>query len=337
MRSRISSGGGMTDGDPKSPALIGDVGGTNCRLALTEAGPGGKTAISQVRTYPADDYATFEDAVGTYLGEVGARASAAVIAVAGPVSDGAVAMTNHAWHITERGLAAKIGAPARLINDFEALAHALPALGAGDVLPLGQTPAPSGKSTMAVMGAGTGFGTAALVRNATSHAVLVAEGGHSAFAPSDELELEIWKRLAARFSGYVQVEHLLSGPGLVNLHRALCDIEARPVNFETPDQITDAVEAGDPRALAVADRFVRIFGATAADLALAQGARGGVYIAGGVSARLLAAKTAATFRARFEAKGEFSPYLIAIPTQLITHDQPGLLGAACALAGRDGN
>ncbi len=322
----------MTDGDPKSPALIGDVGGTNCRLALTEAGPDGKPTILQVRTYPAADYATFEDAVGTYLGEIGAKVSAAVIAVAGPVSDGAVRMTNHAWHITERGLAAKIGAPARLINDFEALAHALPALCADDVLPLGRAPAPTEPFTMAVMGAGTGFGTAALVRNGASHAVLVAEGGHSAFAPGDALELEIWKRLAARFSGYVQVEHLLSGPGLVNIHRALCDIEGQPVSFETPDQITDAVEAGDPRALAVADRFVRIFGATAADLALAQGARGGVYIAGGVSARLLSAKTAPIFRARFESKGDFSPYLVAIPTQLITHDQPGLLGAACALA-----
>src|ERR1700722_9849673 len=128
MRSHMSSGGGMTAGDPKSPALIGDVGGTNCRLALTPAAPNGKPDVSQVRTSPVADYATFEDAVGAYLDEVGAHVSAAVIAVAGPVSDGAVTMTNHAWHITERGLAAKIGAPARLINDFEALAHALPAL-----------------------------------------------------------------------------------------------------------------------------------------------------------------------------------------------------------------
>ena len=323
----------MTDGDLNSPALIGDVGGTNCRLALTEAAPGRKPAISEVRTYPAADYATFEDAVGAYLGDVSAQVSAAVIAVAGPVSDGAVRMTNHAWQITERGLSAKIGgAPARLINDFEALAHALPALGAEDVLALGDTPAPTEPFTMAVMGAGTGFGTAALVRNGASQTVLVAEGGHSAFAPADALELEIWKRLAARFSGYVQVEHLLSGPGLVNIHRALCDIEGRPTSFETPDQVTDAVEAGDPRALAAADRFVRIFGSTAADIALINGARGGVYLAGGVSARLLSANTAAAFRTRFVAKGEFSPYLVAIPTQLITHDQPGLLGAACALA-----
>jgi glucokinase len=313
-------------------ALIGDVGGTNCRLAVTPAKPGSAPKISEVRTYRCADYPTFEDAVATYLDESGVSVTRAVIAVAGPVTDGEVAMTNHPWRISERGLAAKLGGvPARLINDFEALAHALPALTPADLAPLGDARAPARRSNMAVMGAGTGFGTAALVRNAVSQAALVGEGGHSAFAPSDALEAQIWERLAARFSGYVQVEHLLSGPGLVNLHRALCEIESKAPSFETPDAITGAADAGDPRALAVTDRFVRIFGAVAADLALIYGARGGVFIAGGVSQRILSARTAAAFRARFEAKGEFSPYVVAIPAWLITHDQPGLLGAACAL------
>jgi glucokinase len=315
-------------------ALIGDVGGTNCRLALTPAARGERPAIADVHTYPAADYATFEDAVAVFLEETGASVSAAVIAVAGPVSKGAVAMTNHPWRITESGLSERLGgARSRLINDFEALAHALPALGGADVLPLGDTPAPAEASTMAVMGAGTGFGTAALVRDRDAHAVLVAEGGHSAFPPGDAVEIEMLKRLAARFAGgYVQVEHLLSGPGLVNIHRALCEIEGKAPSFETPDAITDGADAGDAAARAVTDRFVRIFGAVAGDIALAQGARGGVFLAGGVSQRILSAKNADAFRARFEAKGEFSPYLVAIPTQLITHDQPGLLGAACALA-----
>lgn len=315
-------------------ALIGDVGGTNCRLALTPATSSERPTICDVRTYPAADYATFQDAVAAFLDETGAQISAAVIAVAGPVSNGAVAMTNHPWRITERGLSERLGgARSRLINDFEALAHALPALGAGDLLALGDTAAPPEPYTMAVMGAGTGFGTAALVQGRGAHVVLVGEGGHSAFAPSDGLEAEIWKRLAARFKdGYVQVEHLLSGPGLVNIHRALCEIEGKAARFAKPDAITDALETGDAAACAVADRFVQVFGAVAGDIALAQGARGGVFLAGGVSQRILSAKTAAAFRARFEAKGEFSPYLVAIPTQLITHDQPGLLGAACALA-----
>lgn len=325
----------MTDGDAEALALIGDVGGTNCRLAVTPATPSPAPQISRVRTYRAADVSTFEDAVAAYLDEEHVSVSRAVIAVAGPVANGEVAMTNHPWRISERDLAAKLGgARSRLINDFEALAHALPALTPDDLAPLGPPRKAADHSNMAVMGAGTGFGTAAMVRNAGGQTVLVGEGGHSAFAPSDALEAEIWKRLAARFAGYVQVEHLLSGPGLVNLHRALCEIEGNAPSFETPDAITDAAEASDPRALAVTDRFVAIFGAVAGDLAVIYGARSGVFIAGGVSQRILSARNGGAFRARFEAKGEFSGYLIAIPTWLITHDQPGLLGAACALADR---
>lgn len=323
----------MTDGDAQALALIGDIGGTNCRLAVTPATPSPRPQISRVRTYPAASYPTFEDAVAAYLAEEHVTVSRAVIAVAGPVAEGAVAMTNHPWRITERGLSAKLGgAKSRLINDFEALAHALPALTTDDLAALGPARDGAQHNNMAVMGAGTGFGTGALVRNAGSQTVLVGEGGHSAFAPSDALEAEIWKRLAARFAGYVQVEHLLSGPGLVNLHRALCEIEGKAPSFETPDAITDAAEADDQRALAVTDRFVQIFGAVAGDMAVIYGARSGVFIAGGVSQRILSARNGAAFRARFEAKGEFSPYLAAIPSWLITHDQPGLLGAACALA-----
>jgi glucokinase len=321
------------DGDEEPLALIGDVGGTNCRLAVSSATPSPMPKISRVRTYRAADYPTFEDAVAAYIEEEKVAVTRAVIAVAGPVADGEVAMTNHPWRISERGLSSKLGgAQSRLINDFEALAHALPALTADDLAPLGQPRKAAEHSNMAVMGAGTGFGTAAMVRNAGTQTVLVGEGGHSAFAPSDALEAEIWKRLAARFAGYVQVEHLLSGPGLVNLHRALCQIEGSATSFETPDAITDAADAGDPRALAVTDRFVLIFGAVAGDLAVIYGARSGVFVAGGVSQRILTARNGPAFRARFEAKGEFSNYLVAIPTWLITHDQPGLLGAACALA-----
>lgn len=323
----------MTGGKGDALALIGDVGGTNCRLALTPAAASEAAPdISAVRTYPAADYPTFEDAVAAYLGEVKLKVAAAMIAVAGPVTNGEVAMTNHPWRITERGLAERLGgAKCRLINDFEALAHALPALGPGDLLALGASPAPAARSTMAVMGAGTGFGTAALVRNAGGQTVLVGEGGHSAISPGEALPVEVWKRLADRL-GYVQVEHVLSGPGLVNLHRALSEIAGRAPSYATPDAITEAAAVGEARAAAVADLFVAAFGAVAADMALIYGARSGVFLAGGVSQRLLTAQAGAAFRAGFEAKGAFSDYVEAIPTWLITHDQPGLLGAACALA-----
>jgi glucokinase len=324
-------GDGMTDGAARQ-ALIGDVGGTNCRLALANLSGAGTPAISEVRSYRCDAYPSFEAAAVVYLRETGAAVADAVIAVAGPVAAGSVSMTNCAWKISESAVAEKLGlARCRLINDFEALAHALPALTAADVLPLGGAAAPVVGGNLAVMGAGTGFGTAALVRNAGHEAVLVAEGGHMALAPGGALEVEIWQRLAVRF-GYVQVEHVVSGPGLVNLHRAICEIEDKAPAFETPDAITEAAVAGDRRALAVVDVFVRLFGQVAGDLALAFGARGGVFLAGGVSQRLISARNAAAFRGGFEAKGDFSPYVVAIPTALITHAQPGLLGAACALA-----
>ena len=320
-------------GGAKRLALIGDVGGTHCRLAVTHASPAGAPPITGERTYRCDAFAGFEDAAAAYLRGAGLEVSEAVIAVAGPVADESVAMTNCPWRISARAVSRALGLErCRLINDFEALAHALPALRRGDVLPLGGPADPIPESNMAVMGAGTGFGTAALVRNAGRQAVLVAEGGHMAFAAGDVLETEVRRRIAARTDGYVQVEHILSGPGLMNLHRALCEIEGQSPSFETPDAITEAADAGDARARAVTDLFVKVFGAVAGDLALALGARSGVFIAGGVSQRVLSARNADVFRARFEAKGEFSPYVVAIPTQLITHEQPGLLGAACALS-----
>jgi glucokinase len=321
-------------GSPEQLFLVGDVGATNCRLAVVTRAAGAGGQPSRVRIYPDDDYPTFEGAVAAYLRDEGVTLAGAVIAIAGPVADGEVAMSNRAWRISERQLAATLGGDARcrLINDFEALAYALPALGAADLRPLGSPrPAPA-RGTLAVLGAGTGLGVAALVRDGVREAVLVGEGGHAAFAPQTDLESEVARRLAAGPSRYLAVEHLLSGPGLVRLHAALCEISGRAPAFAEPVEITTAAAAGDARALEVADLFVRVLGGVAGDIALAFGARGGVYVAGGVSQRLLQAGSAqAAFRVRFEAKGAFAGYVAAIPTFLITHPLPGLLGAALAL------
>jgi len=314
--------------------LIGDVGGTNCRLAIASRTPDADWRISRTRTYRDDDFPTFDDAVTAYLRQEGVSVSGAVIAVAGPIEDGAVTMTNHRWRISERQLAATLGGVARcrLINDFEALVRALPALTDADVLPLGAACVAPPRTTLAALGAGTGLGVAALVRDGAHEAVLVGEGGHIAFAPQTDLELEIWRRLTRDQSGFVSVEHVLSGSGLVRLHRALCEIGGTSPMFTTPDAITTAAAAGGEQATAVADLFVQIFGSVAGDIALAYGARGGVFVAGGVSRRLLTSRVAAAFRARFEAKGDFSGYLKPIPTYTIVHPQPGLLGVAQALA-----
>jgi len=314
--------------------LVGDVGGTNCRLAIASRAPGADWSFSRARTYRDDDFQTFDDAVSAYLRQERVSVSGAVIAVAGPIEEGSVTMTNHRWRISERQLAVTLGGASRcrLINDFEALARALPALTAADLLPLGAARAVPPRATLAALGAGTGLGVAALVRNGAHEAVLVGEGGHIAFAPQTDLELEIWRRLARDQSGYVSVEHVLSGAGLVRLHRALCEVGGKRPTFTTPDAITAAAAAGDEQAIVVADLFVQIFGSVAGDIALVYGARGGVFVAGGVSQRLLTSRAAAAFRARFEAKGDFSRYLTGIPTYTILHPQPGLLGVAQALA-----
>ena len=193
--------------------LVGDVGGTNCRLAIASRAPGADWSISRTRTYRDNDFQTFDDAVSAYLREEGVSASGAVIAVAGPIEDGAVTMTNHRWRISERQLAATLGGVARcrLINDFEALVRALPALTDADVLPLGAARVAPPRTTLAALGAGTGLGVAALVRNGAHEAVAVGEGGHIAFAPQTDLEFDIWRRLSRDQSGFVAVEHVLSG------------------------------------------------------------------------------------------------------------------------------
>jgi len=320
--------------DPSGPryALVGDIGGTNCRLALVRAEEGAASGFHVPLTLQCREHPTFEAALDFYLARNagGAVVEKAVIAVAGPVTDGAVAMTNHPWFVTEAGLSARIGGPARLINDYAALAYAAPALGPGDLRPVGPTHERRPEGTVAVLGAGTGFGVSALVRDGEREAALVGEGGHAAFAPQDEVEVEV-QRVLARRHGRVSIERVLSGPGLLELHNALAEIAGRPSAFTTPDAVTAAAAAGDPHAAACTERFCAILGSVAGDFALAYGARGGVQIAGGVSQKLLATPAAGAFRARFENKGRFTPYVAAIPTEVVLHPHAALVGAARAL------
>lgn len=327
-------------------ALVGDVGGTNCRLALVRRG-GRPGDFHAPLTMACADHPSFDEALAFYLdhagvdvgSDVGGAAATggrgaigrAVVAVAGPVIDGAVQMTNHPWSITEAQLSAwSGGGPARLVNDYAALAYAAPAMTASDLRPLGPSPGFRPHGSIAVLGAGTGFGVSALVRDGEREAALVGEGGHVAFAPQDRLEIEIQRFLGLRF-GRVSIERILSGPGLLNLHQAISHIEGRPAAFLSPAEVTDAAAAGDAHALLCAERFCAILGAVAGDFALSYGARGGVQIAGGVSQRLLATPARGAFRARFDDKGRFTTYVAAIPTDVLAHPHAALVGAARAL------
>ncbi|MBX3479551.1 MAG: glucokinase [Caulobacter sp.] len=306
--------------------LVGDVGGTNCRFALVEDGDE-EARLVNPRGFEREGHDTLEAALDHYLDGRPLPAEA-VIAVAGPVTDGRAALTNGRWKMSEGALKAHGFRRARLINDYEALALSVPRLGPDDLGDIGDV-APSG-GTVAIIGAGTGLGVGALVRDAVGEAVAVTEGGHIAFAPTDETEVAILSILTTRF-GRVSVERVLSGPGLVNLYEALARLsDVEPLDL-SPEDVVHRATQGDDRVCADAvQRFCRIYGAVAGDFALAFGASGGVYLGGGIAPKMLDTLRGSAFRQAFEAKGRFEDYCAAIPTKVILHPHAALLGAAAA-------
>ena len=257
------------------------------------------------------------------------RPTEAALAVAGPVDGDRVALTNRAWAFSiaklKRALKLK-----RLIvvNDFAAVAQALPALKAKDLQRIGGGKGEKNGNLVAC-GPGTGFGVAALVRSAHPPWVLASEAGHVMFGPATEEEAEIVARLAAPRP--LVVESLLSGPGLVRLHRALSG------QALSSDQVIDKAKTKDRAALATVAAFLRIFGRVAGDFALAFEARGGVYLAGGLGRALAPFFADSPFRQAFEDRPSYSERLAAIPIFLIRHPSPELLGAlTLALAARRG-
>jgi glucokinase len=315
------------------PGLVGDVGGTNARFALAELREG-RPVVSRAETFPNRDFASPQAVIEAYLERIGAerRPERVVIAVAGPVTRGAAHLTNLDWEFSEAALKAKAGfRDARLVNDFAAMALGAARLGPDGLRPLGPRIAGDPQATIAVLGPGTGFGQGGVVRQDGREMVLTTEGGHVAFAPTDELEVEIWKRLAAQF-GRVSVERILSGPGLYDLYLAMAAIRGEASACADEREVHAAADAGDALADAAVDRFVLILGSTAGDIALGLGARGGVYVTGGVAQKLADRIAGDGFRKRFEAKGRFHGYMRAIPTWLITDPYTALIGSAAVLA-----
>ncbi len=309
---------------------MGDIGGTNARFAVAERG-GVRPRLIEPLSLLCADYATAAEAINHYFSRVATpRPVVARIAVAGPVDKGAVQSTNSPWRLTESDLRAQGFADARLLNDYAALALAAPILGPEDLAAIGPSASASPGLTLAVLGAGTGFGVAALARGDGADIPVSTEGGHIAFAPSDAVETHILQLLSARF-GRVSVERILSGPGLSDLHWALARIDGADADPRPASEIVARGLAGDDALCAATlDRFCAIYGAVAGDLALALGARGGVFLAGGIAPRLLGPLREGEFRQRFEAKGRFAGFMAAIPTQVITHPYAALIGAALA-------
>ena len=312
------------------PRLVADIGGTNARFAVTtdsaSAGP-----LIDSRSLPVEDYPGLAEAAQAYLaGHPGGRPALreAVIAVATPVDAEVIRFTNSPWHFTRSELAAALGVDRlAVINDFAAQATAMPCLGPADSRALGAgDPLPDWP--IAVIGPGTGLGAAGLVPGPDGWLVVASEAGHVSFAPHDALEIEILHRLLARFA-HVSNERLISGPGLVTLTRAMADITGRPFTGDTPEDVTRAAEEGTSElAIEALGVFSGLLGGAAGDLALAFGAKGGVYVCGGLCGKLGRFFDPVAFRARFEAKGRLGSFLADIPCRLVTNPEAGLIGAA---------
>ncbi|MFM8755366.1 MAG: glucokinase [Phenylobacterium sp.] len=309
--------------------LVGDIGGTHARLALVDE----EGHIRHPVTYDERNFPSLTEVIASYLEKTMGRKrpERAVLAVAGPVVDGEIEFTNNNWRASEGELFVAFEFQfVRLINDFAAQALAAPLLPADTLRRIGPDIQGADFAPLVVMGAGTGFGVAGLARSERGDVEVAGEGGHGAFAPVDETEIEVLRILTGRF-GRTSIERILSGPGLFNLYRALAEIQGAPATLADETAVTSAAEGGDALAGETLDRFCAILGSVAGDLALTYGARGGVFISGGLAPRMADRLEAGEFRRRFEAKGRMSGFMAQIPTTLIQHPYAALVGAAGAL------
>jgi glucokinase len=319
--------------------LAGDIGGTNARLAYFQPQNGHLRLVSE-RVFPSREHREFGEIVTRFLDDSHTRPDAACFGIAGPVRNGRVETSNLPWVIEQSRLAKQIHLPATLlINDLEASAWGIGALAPEDLVPLNQT---SGVAlgNQAVIAPGTGLGEAGLFWDGKRHHVFACEGGHTDFAPQGDLQIELLRFLQARF-GHVSYERILSGPGLVNVYEFLRDSgrgkQSRQVAaaFENRDAAPvisrAALDGSDPLAEKALDLWISVYGAEASNLALKVMATGGLFLAGGISPKILPKLMGPSFMSGFVDKGRLRPVVESIPVEVVTNEKAGLLGAArCA-------
>ncbi len=320
--------------------LAGDIGGTNARLACFQPHHGRLQLIAE-RVFPSREYGGLGEIVARFLQDEGSRPEVACFGIAGPIMNGRVETSNLPWIIEASALAKQTQTPATfLINDLEASAWGLGAMGAQDLVALNQATPTQGNQ--AVIAPGTGLGEAGLFWNGSAHEIFACEGGHADFAPQGDLQIELLRFLAKRY-GHVSYERILSGPGLVNVYEFLRgkDCAGEPAAFAAQLVRDDAAavisraasEGTNPLAKQALDLWISVYGAEAGNLALKAMATGGIFLAGGISPKILPELTGPIFMRAFLAKGRLRPLLESIVVQVVTNDKAGLLGAAqCALA-----
>jgi glucokinase len=317
-------------------ALAADIGGTNARFAVADFASGNARLVFQ-RIYPTKNFPDFAPALEAFMdeargaGAIGRDPPRAAIAIAGPVDRHVGRLTNRtAWTVDLRALRETLGVQARLINDFLALAHGVAQAVPADWVELqAAEPAPGG--TIALVGAGTGLGVGSLVCEGGRHRPQPSEGGHVAFAPADESQLALCRYMMASHGGRASAERVVSGPGLKRIHAFLRE-RATPAEppLEAPEISARALENRDSLSAQALGVFIRCYGSFAGDMALAFLARGGLYVCGGIAAKLAPRFAEGDFIEAFRNKGRHSALAASIPVRVVINESLGLLGAALA-------
>ena len=311
------------------PRLVADIGGTNARFAMFFDSVG---TLSNERSMSCDRYLGPLDAIEAYLKETDqSRPYEIAMAVATPVTGDRISLTNNRWAFSVEETRQALGVDRLLmLNDFTALALSLPHLTCAQQRQIGGGNSVA-NAAIALIGAGTGLGVSGLLPTKNGWAPIEGEGGHVSFSPANLRETEILRIIWREFP-HVSAERLISGIGLDPLYRAIAEIEGKSGLAPAPATITERALCGnDDLCVDVMNTFCGMLGTAAGNLAVSLGARGGVYIGGGIVPRLGDFFDRSPFRERFETKGRFSDYLKAIPTKVILADYPALTGAAQAL------
>lgn len=315
---------------PSGVSLLGDIGGTNARFALLAKG-----RVSQVASLDAADYSGPYPAMRAFLEKQapGVRIDHACLAIAGWIENGCGTLTNGGWRLDTGEMCRMFKfVSATLVNDLEAIAWSLPHLAPADLNYLGGPTKALDQAPMAAIGPGTGLGVGCLLPEGRSWRALASEGGHTSLPAGDPREAAVIEWLRERY-GHVSAERALSGDGLVNLYEAIGALEGRDQPQLSAPEIADAALGGrSVSAQSALDMFCALLGVVAGNLALIYGARGGVYISGGIVPRFPDYVARSQFRRRFEDKGRLKQYLKAIPTAVILHPNPAMLGLAALLA-----
>jgi len=321
----------MSTGLPESveSVLLGDVGGTNTRFAVLDRRSG---RIEHERKVPTARHFGLIDSVESYLEEISTEIHGASVAVATPVYGDRIRLTNSDWSFSRAGAQHHFNWQwLNVCNDFEALALAIPTLSDDELVQVGGgEPGPGNK---AVIGPGTGLGVAGLVANGSTWLPIAGEGGHVTLAARNDIEAELIA-LARQHDEHISAEDLISGRGLINLHRAVCDKFDEPFELESAAQVFEAAAASSAAAVSVAT-FFRMLGTVAANLCLTLNANGGVYIGGGIIRTHLEAFRSSDFRQRFNSRGRYSEFLSDVPCYVVNARHLALRGLAAGIAALD--